>query len=233
MTVISADSISSLPSLALFGGTFNPVHHGHLRMALEVAETIGVESMRLVPAARPPHRAQPLISVEHRLAMLRLAVKGDPMLSVDDRELARAGLSFTIDTVASVRDEVGPDVSICLCMGVDAYSELHRWHRWRELSDYVHIVIITRPGWRLNEAPELIQWREQRQLKKSTDLSSSAAGSCLLLELTSLTISSTHIRQLVASGLSPRYLLPDPVYHYMQEHGLYTSLQENNHDTGN
>ena len=122
-----------LNTVGIFGGTFNPVHIGHLRICVELREYLGLQTMHLIPSARPPHREAPQVSAEHRLAMLRLATQREAGLAVDDRELRRQGLSYTVETLQDLRDELGEDTSLTMCLGMDALVNLASWHRWQDL----------------------------------------------------------------------------------------------------
>lgn len=207
--------------LAVFGGTFNPVHYGHLRSALELVEHLGLAEIRLMPSARPPHREAPQCSAQHRLAMVELAVAGEPRLTCDGRELRREGKSFTIDSLVELRAEQGGERSLCMVLGCDALLGISTWHRWRELLDWAHIVVIARPGWALPESGELADWLERHRLPGPAAMAQSPAGGILVEELRPLAISSTEIRQILAEGRSARYLVPQPVLDYMERHALY------------
>ncbi|MGH8120697.1 MAG: nicotinate (nicotinamide) nucleotide adenylyltransferase, partial [Gammaproteobacteria bacterium] len=131
--------------IGILGGTFDPVHHGHLRLAIECCERLALAEVRLVPLRVPPHRKPPRASPEHRLAMLKLAAENKNNLIVDDSELRRKTISYTIDTVSTLRKSSGR-TPLCLLLGTDAFNMLHTWHRWQALLDYVHVVIAERPG---------------------------------------------------------------------------------------
>src|SRR5262245_12412890 len=133
--------------LGLFGGTFDPIHYGHLRTAFELWQALGLAEVRFMPTGSPPHREQTHASAGHRLAMVKAAVAGQPAFTVDDREVRRSGVSYSVDTLAELRAE-HPDRSLCLLLGMDAFLGLPNWHRWRELLDLAHIVVAHRPGWR-------------------------------------------------------------------------------------
>ncbi len=222
-----------MKAVGIFGGTFDPVHIGHLRTAVELREHLGLDELRLMPSARPPHREQPGVSAEHRLAMLRLAIGSDipvdsqPVdgLLADDRELHREGLSYTVETLVQLRAELGGDVALCLCIGMDSLVNLHTWQRWQELSDYAHIVVAARPGWHLPETGPVAQWLAGRCTDDPHTLSQSASGRVLVEAMTLLPVSATKIREDLATGSSVRYLVPDAVIQYIHQHGLYK--QEN------
>lgn len=206
--------------IGLLGGTFNPVHIAHLRAALEVAEQLALDELRLIPSARPPHREAPLVSAEQRLAMVRLAVEGEPRLTVDDRELRRAKPSFTFDTLESLRAELAADDQLFLLLGWDAFCGLPTWHRWQELLQHCHILVLQRPD-ADSEAPEAL--RDLLAARSVSDPQGlvGPSGQIAFVWQTPLAVSATQIRQLLAEGRSVRFLVPDAVLAYIQTHGLY------------
>jgi nicotinate-nucleotide adenylyltransferase len=210
----------------VLGGTFNPIHNGHLRSAVELLEQLGLERLHLMPCARPPHREAPRCPAMRRADMVTLAVAGEPRLCCDRRELTRTGPSYTVTSLAELRAEYGPRTGLCLVMGCDALLGLPRWHHWQELLDYAHIVIIARPGWALPQAGELLDWLDRHRLQSAAQLRRAPAGGVLLLELSQLAISSTGIRALRQAGRSARYLLPDSVLDYIERHQLYTDAAD-------
>jgi len=207
----------------VFGGTFDPVHIGHLRTALELKSRLQMSCMRLVPCSITPHRAQPVTAAHHRLAMLQAAVAGEPGLVADDLELKRSGPSYSIDTLRKIRAEIGDTEPLYLCIGMDSLGTLPEWHCWQQLIDLAHIVVAGRPGWQLPSSAQMRSWIAAHRVRGLEDLCQFAAGKLLLLELTLLPVSSTQIRAALASGQSVRYLVPDPVLRYVEENGLYAS----------
>jgi nicotinate-nucleotide adenylyltransferase len=207
--------------VGVFGGTFNPVHYGHLRSALELVEKLKLEQLSLLPSALPPHRDAPNCSAERRAEMVHLAVSGESRLVCDAREMQRPGKSYTIDSLIELRGELGAQQSLCMVLGCDAVQDIAMWHRWQELLDWAHIVIITRPGWQLPRTGQVAQWLKTHQLESSALLRQRPFGGIIVEELRPLAISSTEIRDLLASGRSARYLLPQPVLDYIQTHKLY------------
>jgi len=205
----------------VFGGTFDPVHYGHLRSALELVERLQLARLRLMPCATPALRDAPTCSAEHRAAMVELAVAGEPRLVCDTRELRRPGRSYTIDSLMELRAELGAGPGLCMVMGCDAVLGITGWHRWRELLDWAHIVILARPGWALPQAGEVAGWLQDHRLEDRDTLADGPAGGIVIEELRPLDISSTEIRQLLAAGLSPRYLLPQSVLEYIETNELY------------
>ena len=210
-----------LVPVGVFGGTFNPVHYGHLRSALELVEHLGLDHLRLMPCAVPPHREAPSCSAVDRAAMVELAVASEPRLHCDPRELNRDGVSYTIDSLVELRGELGAARSLCLVMGGDAIHSIRSWHRWQELLDYCHIVVIARPGWEFPEQGEEHDWLARHRAPVAQSLAETPAGFVWLERLRPLSISSTDIRELLAAGRSPRYLLPEPVLDYIERNTLY------------
>ena len=207
--------------VGILGGTFNPVHYGHLRSALELVERLQLQQLRLMPCAVPPHREAPTCSAAHRVAMVELAVAGEPRLACDARELQRSGKSYTIDSLVEMRSELAADCSLCLVMGCDAVLGITQWHRWQELLDWAHIVVIARPGWDLPHTGVVAKWLENHRLDAAEALRLRPAGGIIIEELRPLAISSTEIRELLGAGKSARYLLPEPVLDYIQTYKLY------------
>lgn len=216
-----SEALTPLSPVGVLGGTFNPVHYGHLRSALELVERLQLAQLRLMPCAVPPHREAPACSAHSRAAMVELAVAGEARLVCDSRELQRSGKSYTIDSLIALRHELGDERSLCLVMGCDAVLGISQWHRWRELLDWAHIVVIARPGWELPSGGAVAQWLERHRLLAAQELRSRPAGGIIIEELRPLAISSTEIRELLSTGRSARYLLPESVLDYIQSHNLY------------
>lgn len=218
--------------VGVFGGTFNPVHLGHLRSAVEVVERLGLERLHLMPSARPPHREAPDCSAGDRAAMVELAVRDEPRLVCDRRELDRDGPSYTVDSLAGLRAELGPGRGLCMMLGVDAVAGLDSWHRWRELLDHAHLVVIARPGWQLPEAGVVARWLRDHRAGDRGALREAPCGRVLVEELRQLDISSTGIREMLAAGRSARFLLPEPVLDYIESHHLYQHGEHAHGTTG-
>ncbi len=207
--------------IGIFGGTFDPVHFGHLRPLLEVQQALGLDEVRLIPSFIPPHRETPGASAEQRLAMLELAAAETPGFVIDQRELQRGGPSYTVDTLQSLRGELGEQKSICLIMGLDAFAGLDSWHQWQRLTELAHIVVMQRPGGLLAKAGAVAELIKQRQVLDVAELQQQAAGRVWFQSVTQLEISATAIREFVVHGQDVRFLMPDSVRHYMEAHGLY------------
>ncbi len=209
-------------AIAIFGGTFDPVHYGHLRAAAEVSEQLGVADFRLLPAGRPPHREGTWAEARHRMAMLELALAPHADLSVDDREVQRGGPSYMADTLASIREEAA-DTPIMLCLGQDAANHLDHWHEWQHLLELAHLVVMTRPDAEPGYSEALTEHLVGRFVDSPELLMNRSAGCVCNVNVTRLAISSTDIRQQIADGRNPRFLLPSTVLAYIRKHGLYWS----------
>ena len=214
----------TLPALGVLGGTFDPIHFGHLRLAQELADALGLERVRFIPTGTPPHRNSPHVSGTHRLDMVRIAIAGNPVFEADDREIRREGISYSYDTLTELRDELG-ERPLCLLMGADAFAALATWHRWQELFDLAHVVIAHRPGFGLQglqaALPAPLRKIYRRRLASAPGMPPANAGSILTREITALDISATHIRAMLAQGSSPRYLVPDAILEYIDQNHLY------------
>ncbi|HKV65907.1 MAG TPA: nicotinate-nucleotide adenylyltransferase [Rhodanobacteraceae bacterium] len=193
--------------LAIFGGTFDPIHIGHLRAAWEASEALGAE-VRIVPAKIPPHRPQPVASAAERAAMLRAALAGQQRLQLDLRELEREGPSYTFDTLASLRGEIGMERPLVLLIGADAFAGLSEWHRWRELFGLAHMCVLTRPAQIPAMPEELAAEVAARKTGELAGLCSGASGKVLDMVVSALGISATRIRALLGEGREPRWLVP-------------------------
>ncbi len=206
--------------IGLLGGTFDPIHIGHLRAALEVAEQFALDELRLIPSARPPHRGTPQVSAQARLDMVRLAVADVPPLVVDDRELWRDKPSWTIDTLESLRAELGADVQLLLLVGWDAFCGLPTWHRWQELLDHCHILVLQRPD-ADSDAPEALRDLLAARSVADPQGLKGPAGQIAFVWQMPLAISATQIRERLSGARSVRFLVPDAVLAYIHAHGLY------------
>jgi nicotinate-nucleotide adenylyltransferase len=209
--------ISDPKMIGIFGGTFDPIHYGHLRSALEVKEIFGLTEVRLIPSAQPPHREQPAATALMRLQMLELAVKNQPGLIIDTRELNRSGVSYMVDTLKSLRKEF-KDEPLLLFIGSDAFNHLKTWHQWQHLFDYAHIAVMTRPGFKIQNLDEFFKARLATGI---TELAHNLAGKLYFQQVTQLDISATAIRNMIMEQRNPGFLLPDTVIAYIRQHKLY------------
>lgn len=220
--------------IAIFGGTFDPIHFGHLRLAEELGALLEAESVVFIPVGNPPHRNANLAPAHQRVAMLELAVAGNPRFRLDLRETRKTTPSYTIETLTELRAEYG-DSPLALLLGSDAFMGLASWHRWQELFDLAHIVVAHRPGfspdWRQGVAPTLREQIEARLLDDVAGLKSTPAGRIFLHAITALDISASAIRRMMQSGQSAQYLLPDSVIDYIQSNSLYSQGESTLHDS--
>lgn len=209
--------------IGILGGTFDPVHYGHLRPALELLEALDLAEVRFVPCRVPAHRDIPTITADQRLELVRLATAEQAGFVVDDRELQREGFSYMVDTLTSLREDFGAATPLALIVGRDAFRELDTWHRWRELTDLAHIVVMQRPEALESFRPPLEEFIAPRAVFHVSALRQRPAGGILFQPVTQLSISATQIRALLARGQSPRYLLPETALAYINQRGLYRS----------
>jgi len=215
----------SKKAIGVLGGTFDPIHYGHLRLAEEMLELADLGQIRIIPTGMPPHRSAPLVSAQHRSAMVRLGIADQPAFVLDEREVNRAGKCYTVDTLRELRAELGSDQPLCLLMGGDAFLQLHTWHEWEQLFELAHIAVGYRPGFTLEErihtaTPEL-RAQYQNRLCTVAGLSQQPNGGVVELAIPKLEISATLVRNRVAENRSIRYLLPNAVADYIHQHHLY------------
>lgn len=208
--------------IGLYGGTFDPVHYGHLRTALEVSEFFSLDELRLIPCSRPPHRDSPMASAEMRLQMLRLALTNDSVFVIDTREINREGPSYMVDTLKSIRAEVA-EVPLLLFIGADGFKHLASWFQWKRLFDFAHIVVMSRPG-ELNYIGKENDFFKNRYTESITELHNNPSGALFFKDVTPLAISATQIRQLIANNRNPGFLLPDQVIEFIRMKKLYVEL---------
>ena len=206
--------------IGILGGTFDPVHFGHLRPALEVRQSLGLEEIRLIPCHVPPHRPQPVASPQQRVHMLHQAIAGVAGFTVDEREFGRDGPSYTLDTLESLHRDM-PGRTLCLLMGMDAFRGLPTWHRWRELLDHCHIVVMMRPQATFPDQGDLADLIRQHRSRDSGILHEQSGGLVWFQEVTQLEISGTHLRGMLAAGEPADFLLPAEVLAYIHKEGIY------------
>jgi len=207
--------------LGLFGGTFDPIHNGHLRLAEEAREALALAGVCFIPAGNPPHRNAPRTPAGHRLEMVRRAIAGNPAFSCDDGEVRGTGRSYTVLTLERLRAAHG-DRPLVLLLGADAFAGLATWHRWREITGLAHVAVATRAGHASDALPTAL--REALGDRIGDDpaaLRAAPAGAIVRFDMTPLAISATEIRAMLGNGRSPRYLLPDSVVDYIAAHSLY------------
>lgn len=207
--------------IGIFGGTFDPIHYGHLRSAFEMLQALDFEEVRFIPCNDPPHRGVTYATAEQRFRLVELAIDGQDGFVADDRELRRDGLSYTVDTLISLREEF-PGRSLGLIVGMDAFLGLPGWHRWDEILDIAHIVVAHRPGWKAPDMGVLGELISDYGTHRVRDLHTAISGRVHIHAVTQLEISSTEIRDLVAAGRDPRFLMPDAVRDEILNIEIYT-----------
>ena len=217
----------STAPIGILGGTFDPIHYGHLRLAEELGERLRLEEVRFVPSGTPPHRSAPAVTADHRLAMTRLAAAGNARFTVDERELRRTGLGYTFDTLKELRSDLGNARPLALLLGADAFLEFATWHRWREIFGLAHVAVAHRPGfpverWTERMPEPLAREYSGRLMQQPLAIHLAPAGGIIVVPFTALEISATAIRDMLRAGASPRYLLPAAVLDYIRSHGLYS-----------
>jgi nicotinate-nucleotide adenylyltransferase len=205
--------------IGIYGGTFDPVHYGHLRTALDVQQALNLEQIRFIPCSQPAHRDQPGVTAVMRLQMLQLAIEEQSEFVVDTREMDRQGPSYMVDTLKSIRAEIGQQ-PLVLIIGADAFKHLAGWHQWQSLFDYAHVLVMSRPGSQhhIESEPEFFKARLTEQCAELTKV---ANGYLYFQNVTRLDISATRIRQMIADEQLPQFLLPDPVIDFINTHQLY------------
>ncbi|MDH5621246.1 MAG: nicotinate-nucleotide adenylyltransferase [Gammaproteobacteria bacterium] len=208
--------------IGIFGGTFDPIHYGHLRTAFEMLQALDFESVRFIPCGDPPHRGTTFADAKLRFRMVEAATAGQQGFVSDNRELRRDGPSYSVDTLEELRGEF-PGRSLGLILGMDAFLGLPEWYRWDEILDLAHIVVAHRPGWRAPDIGPLGDLIAERGTHRIDDLHNTAHGRIHIHAVTQLEIASTEIRELVAAGRDPRFLMPDAVRDVIEETGVYMS----------
>ncbi len=210
-------------AVAIFGGTFDPVHYGHLRCADEARQKLALNNLYLLPAGNPPHRDKPQATVAQRLDMLYLARTEFPRLLIDDRETRRSGPSYMVDTLQELRNSF-PDRPLLLLIGQDVANQLHSWHHWQKLFDLAHIVILTRPAADSAYRPDLAEQIRLRSVKDVEELNGTTAGAVLQLEVEPIDVSATELKRYIRSGRSPVSMLPAAVLEYIMKNRLYLTV---------
>lgn len=215
--------------MGIFGGTFDPIHYGHLRTAFEMLQALRFDEVRFMPCGKPPHRGEPKAVAAIRLEMVHVATEGQPGFVVDDRELQRDGPSYSVDTLTALRNEY-PRRPLALIIGMDAFLGLPRWYHWQKILELAHIVVAHRPGWRAPDMGPLGELLAERGTHRIGNLHDNQAGHIFIHDVTQLEISSSEIRELVAVGRDPRFLLPDAVRSVIERTGCYAATSDEKRD---
>ncbi len=210
--------------IGIFGGTFDPIHFGHLRTAFEMLQALRFDEVRFMPCGSPPHRGAPVADAELRLRMVQVATAGQHGFMVDDRELRRPGPSYSVDTLTALRGDF-PLRSLALIIGMDAFLGLPKWYQWREILQLAHVVVAHRPGWRAPDMGPLGELLADRGTHRIGDMQQAKSGHIYIHDVTQLEISSSEIRELVAAGRDPRFLMPDAVRDVIEQSGCYAAAE--------
>lgn len=211
-------------AVGILGGTFNPVHIGHLRGAIDAREQLGLSEVRLLPASEPPLKAAPNVSAEHRATMLDLATSDIQGVTVDRRELGRSGPSYTVDTLAELRAELGPDCPIVFIMGADSLASLHRWHAWQDLFTWASVAVMARPACSGDNVNVRVAEFVVTRTVDCKHLLTQSSGALCYLSQSPPSVSSTNLRKALAAGKNVQFLLPPAVIEYITQHDLYDYL---------
>jgi nicotinate-nucleotide adenylyltransferase len=207
--------------IGVLGGTFDPIHYGHLRPAHQVHERLQLDELRFIPAALPPHRAPPIATPAQRLHMVTLGIREFPGFVVDDSEIRRGGVSYTVTTLESLRDDIG-DEPMYFMLGSDAFQGLHTWHRWRQLFELAHLVVVQRPDVAAVSRRSLPEWARSQFTEDVDATRRRPAGGLLFVDVPPLDISATELRAAIARGETPATdVLPPKVWEYIRSEGLY------------
>ena len=212
--------MSLAPPIGILGGTFDPIHMGHLRLAIEAHENLSLEKVHIIPCFQPVHRTPPTASETARFKMVQAAILTEPALFADPREIARRNPSYMIDTLLELRAEK-PHTPLCLLLGVDAFLNFHTWHRFKEILDIAHLVIAHRPFFQPPAEGVIAEIIKERVCAEVASLHQRLGGALFFLPIPLLDISSTILRAHIAAGKNVRYLLPEKVYEYILEKKCY------------
>ena len=218
------NTVNPRKSIGILGGTFDPIHFGHLRAALEIFEQFSFQEVRLIPCKSPVHRTEPLASAVDRVNMVKIAIENSPLL-LDEKEMRREGPSYSVDTLTELRKEY-PDASLCMIIGVDAFLDLPSWHEWEKLLDLTNIIVMCRAGWEMPTNGVMYNLFKKSMLKPKENIINFNAGKILSHQITALNISASTIRGYIQSGYSPQFLLPAKVWEYIQQHALYAYCKD-------
>ena len=210
----------SEPRIGVMGGSFNPVHYGHLRVAKDVKQRLRLDHMFLMPAAQSPLKAQHSVTANHRVAMLQAALQAFPELALDCREIDRAGPSFTVDSLSELREEFGSEASLYFVIGDDCLPTLHRWRQWRDLTTYANLIVTKRPGQFPLPVEEVAQWCRETEVDLET-IDAMVCGGLSRVECSLVDISSTELREGLNSNKGVEQVIPDSVIEYINHHQLY------------
>jgi nicotinate-nucleotide adenylyltransferase len=211
-----------LRPIGILGGTFDPIHLGHLYLATELYRRLHLQEVRLIPCYQSALKKKPITSPQERLKLAELACQGHPGLNVDDREIRHNSTSYTYNTLIELRQELGK-TPLCLLMATDVFSKFTHWHRWQDILTLAHLVVVMRPGFEIENNPELVKLMREREIHRPEQLCEAPGGGILCVDFPQCPISATEIRQKIANQQSARHLVPEVVWEYIVKHGLYSN----------
>lgn len=197
--------------IGILGGTFDPIHLGHLHLAVAVQKQLDLAKIKIIPCYQSPTRPTPIASVLNRVVMIQLAIAKHPHLELDEREIKQPKKSYTIETLQALRREL-PDTPLCLIIGTDAFIHLSEWREWKKFTEFAHLIVVKRPNTILNYVPTN---------PPLNNIHHHLGGSTFIIEINALDISSTMIRSLIAQNKNIGKLVPQLVCDYIQQHELY------------
>jgi len=207
--------------IGILGGTFDPIHNGHIRLALEAQKQLKLDQVKLIPVNTPPHRTKPAASSCHRRSMIELSIRDESKLCIDCRELESENISYSINTLKSLRQEFSDD-ALCLIVGRDAFNKIDSWKDWQDLLDYAHIIVANRPNESINNiSPKLKSWIEKHQITDHAQLKKCLSGNIVFINIPMLDISSSMIRQCYSEHKTVTHLLPTLTQTYIKDQQLY------------
>ncbi len=206
--------------IGILGGTFDPIHLGHINLALATYHQLRLSQVRFIPVHIPPHRTMPVASADDRKSMLEAALNNFDELTLDCREIARNETSYSIDTLESLRTEL-PLTPLCLILGRDAFNKIDTWHRWQHLLDHAHIVVANRPGAKPELSETARAWLEDHQTNDNNTIAEFCSGRIYYVEIPLLNISSTVIRTAIADKEDVKQWLHPSTINYIKNHQLY------------
>jgi nicotinate-nucleotide adenylyltransferase len=213
--------MKNLP-IGIFGGTFDPIHLGHLHLAVEVYQQLNLKEIRFIPCNQSSLKQQPIASGAHRLEMIKLAIKDYPQFNVDDCEISRRGISYAVDTLKFLHKKFH-GFSFCFIMSMDAFAQFNLWHKWQEILTLTHLIIANRPDSTMPTNQEVLQLLEKHQTFNPEDLVANIVGKIYFLNIKPNPISATMIRSFLKEGKEASAFLPQPVWNYIQQHHLYNA----------
>jgi nicotinate-nucleotide adenylyltransferase len=206
--------------IGIFGGTFDPIHLGHIKIAEQALQTCYLQKVLFIPCYQPHHRTKPIASPTQRLQMVQLAIKDYANFDVDDREIKRQDISFMFDTLQSLRQDY-PHDSLCLILGHDSFATLDKWHKWQELINYANLIVINRPNIQIDLSEPVKNLLKTNEIFDATKLQTKSHGLIYQLNITPIPISATEIREQLQQQKTPINTLPTKVYEYIIAKKIY------------